>query len=100
LAVAALGFAVSEVADAQVAVVDARDRDQVMRASSMPPSLARVTIVARDDHAFIAALGIDGSRIVNSAEAAILGPALLALVPNVRGRASAVVAITASRGGI
>jgi Mrp family chromosome partitioning ATPase len=98
--VALLGFEIADVDRAQVAVVDARDRAVLAHAASLPSKLPRLTIVASDDQAFFTALGIDPARVVTSVEPAIVGPALVALMPAAARGATRVVSITGSRGGV
>ena len=98
--VAALGFEVADVERAQIAVVDARDRDALARAAALPAALPRLTIVAGEEQAFFAALGMDPARMVTSVDAAIVGPALVALMPVASRGATRVVSITGSRGGV
>jgi hypothetical protein len=95
-----LGFEVVDVERAHVAVVDARDRDVLARAAALPPALPRLTIVARDDEAFFTALGMDPARVVTSVEPAVVGPALVALMPVAARGVTRVVTITGSRGGV
>jgi Mrp family chromosome partitioning ATPase len=99
-AVTLLGFEDAEVDRAQVAVVDARDRDVLARAAALPPALPRLTIVAREDQGFFAALGMDPARVVTSVEPAVIGPALVALMPAAPRGATRVITITGSRGGL
>jgi Mrp family chromosome partitioning ATPase len=99
-AVTLLGFECADVARAQAAVVDARDREVLAQAAALPPALPRLTIVAREDQDFFAALGMDSARVVTNAEAAIIGPALVALMPSAARGATRVVTITGPRGGL
>jgi hypothetical protein len=99
-AVGVIGFEVAEIDRAQIAIVDARDRAELARASLLPAAMPRVTLVAPEDRAFFTALGIDGARLVTSADPTILGPALVALVPKSTRGATKVLFITGSRGGV
>jgi Mrp family chromosome partitioning ATPase len=99
-AVTLLGFEVADVDHAQVAIVDARDRDALARAAALPSALPRLTIIAREDQALFAALGMDPARVVTSVEAPVVGPALVALMPTAARGATRLVAITGSRGGV
>ena len=99
-AVLALGFEVAEVERAQVAIVDARDRAQLASASALPHAMPRLTVISPDDAPFFAALGIDGARVVSSAEPARIGPALVALAPTAARGATRVVLVAGVRGGV
>jgi len=98
--VVALGFEPTEIARAQVAVVDARDRAQLAAASALPHALPRLTIAAPEDASFLAAIGIDSARVVTSIEAARIGPALVALIPRSKRGPTKLVVITGVRGGV
>lgn len=98
--VIALGFEPTEIARAQVAVVDARDRAQLAAASVLPQSLPRLTVAAAEDAPFFAAIGLDSARVVTSIEPARIGPALVALIPRSKRGPTKLVVITGVRGGV
>ena len=97
--VRALGF--DPVTDgAVVALVDTRSDDALREAAALPPGIARVGLVAESERPLLAALGIDASRLVQSAEPAVLGPVLTALIPSEPRPATRVVVVTGVRGGV
>ena len=86
--------------DPEIALIDARDRDAVGIAAGLHPNVARVVLVFDSDRPLIAALGIDPSHLVTSAEPAVLGPALMRLRPQRSRAATRVVVATGVRGGV
>ena len=98
--VVALGFEPTDMAHAQVAVVDARDRAQLAAAAALPATLPRLTVAAPEDASFFTAIGIDSARVVTSIEPARLGPALVALIPRPKRGPTKLVVITGVRGGV
>ena len=97
--VRALGL--EPVADgAVVALIDTRSDDAIRAAAALPPAIPRVGLVSEADRPLLAALGIDGSRLVQSAEPAVLGPVLMSLIPSEPRPATRVVLVTGVRGGV
>ena len=86
--------------DPEIALIDARDRDAVGSAAGLAAHVPRVVIVFDADRPIIAALGIDPSHVVTSAEPAVLGPALMRLRPQAPRAATRVVVATGVRGGV
>ena len=86
--------------DPEIALIDARDRDAVGSAAGLPAHIPRVVVVFDTDRPIIAALGIDPSHVVTSAEPAVLGPALMRLRPQPSRAATRVVVATGVRGGV
>ena len=86
--------------DPEIALIDARDRDAVGSAAGLQPHVPRVVLVFDSDRALIAALGIDPSHVVTSAEPAVLGPVLMGLRPQRSRAATRVVVATGVRGGV
>ncbi len=85
---------------AVVALVDTRSDDALRAASSLPPGIPRVGLVTEAERPLLAALGIDPSRLVQSAEPAVLGPVLMSLIPSDPRPATRVVVVTGVRGGV
>jgi hypothetical protein len=97
--VRALGFEpVSE--DAEIALIDARDRDAILRAAGVKGGVPRAAVVFESDRELVAALGIDPSHVVTSAEPSVLGPVLMKLRPQRSRAATRVVVATGVRGGV
>jgi hypothetical protein len=86
--------------DPEIALIDARDRDAVDGAAALPPRVPRVLLVFDSDRPLIAALGIDPSHVVTSAEPVVLGPVLMRLRPQRSRAATRVVVATGVRGGV
>ena len=85
---------------AEVAVIDLRDPATIDRAAALPRELPRVVVGGESEARLSAALGLDPSRIVASADAPVLGPALMAVVPQRARPATRVVLVTGTRGGL
>jgi hypothetical protein len=97
--VVALGFeSVAEAPD--IVVVDARDRDALARAGSVPPPLPRIFVVDAAQHGLIAALGVDPARVIEQCAPTILGPAITAALPRRRRSPTRVMVVTSVRGGV
>jgi len=86
--------------DPEIALIDARDRDAVATAAGLRPHVPRVVLVFDSDRPLLAALGIDPSHVVTSAEPAVLGPVLMRLRPQRSRAATRVVVATGVRGGV
>jgi len=95
----ALGFEpVDEQAD--VVVVDLRDRDAVVRASPLLGATPRVFIAGTAERELCVAIGADPTRIAGSIEPAALGPVVMSALPSRSRSATRVVVVTATRGGL
>ncbi len=66
----------------------------------MPAALPRIFVVEAAQHGLIAALGIDPARVIEGCEAAALGPAIVAALPQHRRSPTRVIVVTSVRGGV
>lgn len=97
-AVAALGFEPN--IEGVVAVVDADEPDALARASTIASSIARIVVASQDKHPMLRALGTDPSHIVARADPAVLGPAIMSVLPNRARAATRIVVASGTRGGV
>ena len=86
--------------DPEVALIDMRDHDAVVRAATLPRGLPRVIIASSVERELLAALGADPAHVAASADPAVIGPMLLSLIPTRPRRATRIVAVTGVRGGV
>ena len=83
----------------RLVLVDLRVPGAASAASAFAPAVPRIVVATAEQAESLAALGIDRGRIASSADAAVIGPLVLAALPRgVRGRTS-VITVTAARGG-
>lgn len=85
---------------AEVAVIDLRDPVAIDHAATLPRDLPRVLVGGASEARLSAALGLDPASVVGSADAPMLGPALMAAVPPRARPATRVVVVTGTRGGV
>lgn len=97
-AVVALGFEASY--EGVAAVIDADEPDAVTRASTLASSIPRIVVASPEKHPLLRALGTDPSHIVTATTPAVLGPAIMAVLPSRARAATRVVAATGTRGGV
>lgn len=86
--------------DPQVAVIDVRERDAILRAASLPRGLPRVLVASAAERELLAAAGADPAYVASGTEPAMLGPMLMALLPSRPRRATKIVVVSGVRGGV
>lgn len=80
-------------------LVDLRDPDAAAAAAVLPASLPRVAVVTAEQRDLLAASGASVATTV-SADPAVLGPLIAAVVPRSARGGTRVVVVTAGRGGV
>jgi hypothetical protein len=84
---------------AQVAVIDLRRRER-FDPTAVTAALPRVFIAGDSERELLAVLGIDATRIASTAEAAVLGPVLMRVIPTRSRSATRSVVVSGVRGGV
>jgi hypothetical protein len=83
----------------QVAVIDLRRRER-LDAIAVGADVPRVFIAGESERQLLTVLGIDASRIASTAEAAVLGPVLMRVIPTRSRSATRAVVVSGVRGGV
>jgi hypothetical protein len=83
----------------QVAVIDVRRRER-FDSRAVAADVPRVFIAGESERGFLAVLGIEPSRIAATAEAAVLGPVLMRVIPTRSRSATRAVVVSGVRGGV
>lgn len=99
-AAAALGLEPCEAGRPDLVLVDLRDPSACVAAAALESGIPRVVVAGDTERALAAALGYDASLIAATCEPAALGPLIVAALPRAPRRATRVVVITATRGGV
>jgi Mrp family chromosome partitioning ATPase len=99
-AAAALGLEPCEAGRPDLVLVDLRDPSACVAAAALESGIPRVAVAGDEERALAAALGYDASSIAATCEPAALGPLVVAALPRTPRRATRVVVITATRGGV
>jgi len=97
---AALGLEPCEAGRPDLVLVDLRDPSACVAAAALESAIPRVAVAGETERALAAALGYDASSIAATCEPAALGPLVVAALPRAPRRATQVIAITATRGGV
>jgi Mrp family chromosome partitioning ATPase len=99
-AAAALGLEPCEAGRPDLVLVDLRDSSACAAAAALESAIPRVAVAGDTERVLAAALGYDASSIATTCEPAALGPLVVAALPRTPRRATRVVVITATRGGV
>ncbi len=99
-AAATLGLEACDTHRPDVILVDLRDASACAAAAALDSAIPRVAVAGETERALAAALGYDASSIAATCEPAALGPLVVAALPKAPRRATRVVAITGTRGGV
>jgi hypothetical protein len=99
-AAATLGLEACDTRRPDVILVDLRDASACADAAALDSAIPRVAVAGETERALAAALGYDASSIAATCEPAALGPLVVAALPKAPRRATRVVAITGTRGGV
>jgi hypothetical protein len=99
-AAATLGLEPCEGGRPDLVLVDLRDASACASAAALDPSIPRVAVAGEAERALAAALGYDASTIAAACEPAALGPLVVAALPRMPRRATRVVVVTGTRGGV
>lgn len=94
-----LGLEQAAVTDPRLVLVDLRVAGAAAEAAAVPSGVPRIVIATSEQAESLAALGTDRTRIALSADAAVIGPLVMAALPRAARGRTAVVTITAARGG-
>jgi hypothetical protein len=94
-----LGLITVEAARADIALIDLRDAEALLRATTLPPQLPRVVVLGDEHVALAGALGVPSRSVARSCEPALLGPLIAATLPPARRGSTRSVLITSARGG-
>ncbi len=86
--------------DPEVALIDVRDREAVVRAAALPRGLPRVVVASPMERELLAAMGVDPRHVAATVDPAVIGPMLMSLIPTRPRRATRIVAVTGVRGGV
>jgi Mrp family chromosome partitioning ATPase len=97
---AALGLEPCEGGRPDLVLVDLRDPSACIAAAAVESAIPRVAVASEAERALAAALGYDASSIAATCEPAALGPLVVAALPRTPRRATRVVVITGTRGGV
>jgi Mrp family chromosome partitioning ATPase len=81
-------------------LVDLRDASACAAAAALESGIPRVAVAGETERALAAALGYDASSIAATCEPAALGPLVVAALPRTPRRATRVVVVTGTRGGV
>jgi Mrp family chromosome partitioning ATPase len=99
-AAATLGLEPCEAGRPDLVLVDLRDASACAAAAALEAGIPRVAVASDSERALAAALGYDASSIAATCEAAALGPLVVAALPRTPRRATRVILITGTRGGV
>lgn len=99
-AAATLGLEPCDAGRPELVLVDLRDASACAAAAAHESSIPRVAVAGEAERSLAAALGYDASSIAATCEPAALGPLVVAALPRTPRRATRVVVITATRGGV
>lgn len=99
-AAAALGLEAWDTGRPDVVLVDLRDLSACAAAAALDPAVPRVAVAGESQRALAAALGYDAASIAATCDVAELGPLVVAALPRKPRRATRIVVITATRGGV
>lgn len=99
-AATALGLDACDAGRPDLVLVDLRDASACAAAAALESAIPRVAVAGESERALAAALGYDASSIAATCEPAALGPLVVAALPRTPRRATRVVVITATRGGV
>jgi hypothetical protein len=99
-AAAALGLETSDAGRPDLVLVDLRDPSACVAAAAIERAIPRVVVAGDTERALAAALGYDAASIAATCEPAALGPLVVAALPRTPRRATRIVAITGTRGGV
>lgn len=94
-----LGLEQAAATDPRLVLVDLRVAGAAAEAAAVPSGVPRIVIATSEQAESLAALGTDRARIALSADAAVIGPLVMAALPHAARGRTAVVTITAARGG-
>ena len=94
-----LGLEQAAATDPRLVLVDLRVAGAAAEAAAVPSGVPRIVIATSEQAESLAALGTDRTRIALSADAAVIGPLVMAALPRAARGRTAVVTITAARGG-
>lgn len=94
-----LGLEQATATDPRLVLVDLRVAGAAAEAAAVPSGVPRIVIATSEQAESLAALGTDRTRIALSADAAVIGPLVMAALPRAARGRTAVVTITAARGG-
>jgi hypothetical protein len=97
---ATLGLEPCEGGRPDLILVDLRDASACASAAALDPAIPRVAVAGETERALAAALGYDASSIAATCEPAALGPLVVAALPRTPRRATRVVVVTGTRGGV
>lgn len=95
-----LGLEPCERGRPDLVLVDLRDEAACITAAGLESGIPRVAIAGETERALAAALGYDVSSIAASCEPAAIGPLVVAALPRRGRRATRVIVVTGSRGGV
>jgi hypothetical protein len=99
-AAATLGLEPCEAGRPDLVLVDLRDPSACAAAAALEPAIPRVAVAGETERALAAALGYDASSIAATCEPAALGPLVVAALPRTPRRATRLVVVTGTRGGV
>ena len=94
-----LGLIAVEPARADLALVDLRDAGGVSQAATLAAELPRVVVLADEQVALAAALGVSSRAISRSCEPAVLGPLIAAALPPAKRSSTRSIMVSSVRGG-
>ena len=99
-AAAILGLEPCEAGRPDLILVDLRDASACAAAAELESTIPRVAVAGETERVLATALGYDASSIAATCEPAALGPLVVAALPRTPRRATRIVVVTGTRGGV